>query len=196
MFETEALREIGIDPATLYPLVTPRPPPLSAGPEHKLRKLPADPIPVRLHTTLTKKRQAEIHAQHAAAPWTFLGSEEEEELHDALSPVYDQLKLKRVWWVLEILPMQLRYQRGNKQWVNNFGYAGSRSCTFDKVNDSGWNNRSNLARPRFIPKQAKNGVKVHRSVKMRMETEHEDEKKKGKKYKPKPRLHVEPTWID
>lgn len=57
-------------------------------------------------------------------------------------------------------------------------------------------NSSNLARPRFIPKQAKIGVKIHRSVKMRMEMEHEDEKKKGKKYKPKPRLSVEPIWID
>lgn len=128
MFETEALREIGFDPATLYPLVTPRPPHLSVGPEHKIRKLPADPIPVRL----TKKQQAEIHAHHAATPWTFLRSEEEEELHDSRSPVYDQLNMKKVWWILEILPMQLRYQRGNKQWVNNFGYVGSISCTLLK----------------------------------------------------------------
>jgi len=176
MFETEALREIGIDPATLYPLVTPRPPHLPVGPGHKIREPPADPIPVRLHATLTKRRLAEIHAQHAAVPRTFLGSEEEEELHDALSPIYDQLKLKKAWWILEILPMQLRYQRGDNQWVTYFG--------------------SNLARPRFIPKQVKNGVKVHRSVKIRMEAEHEDEKKKGKKYKPKSRLRVEPAWID
>ncbi len=123
MFETEALREIGMDPATLYPLVTPRPPPVLACPEHKIRKPPVNPIPVRLHATLTKKKLAEIHAQHAAAPRTFLGSEEEEELHDALSPAYDQLKLKRVWWVLEILPLQLRYQRGDNQWMSNFGYV-------------------------------------------------------------------------
>lgn len=64
------------------------------------------------------------------------------------------------------------------------------------LNDFDWRNSSNLARPRFIPKQLKNGVKVHRSVKLRMEAEYESEEKKGKKYKPKPRLHVEPIWID
>lgn len=58
------------------------------------------------------------------------------------------------------------------------------------------NDRSNLARPRFIPKQIKNGVKVHRSVRMRMQAEYEDEKKKGKKYRPKAHLRVEPIWID
>lgn len=121
MFESEALREIGLDPTTLYPFVTPRPPPLSITSEHKIRKPPADPIPVRLHATLTKKRPAEVHAQHVVAPVPFLGSEEEEELHDALSPAYDQLKLKKGWWILEILPLHLRYQRGDNQWVTYFG---------------------------------------------------------------------------
>lgn len=125
MFETEALREIGIDPATLYPLVTPRPPPLPICSEHKVCKPPTDPIPIRLHATLTKKKHAEIYAQHTAAPTSSLGSEEEEELQDALSPAYDQLKLKKFWWILEILPLQLRYQRGDNQWVTYFGYVCS-----------------------------------------------------------------------
>ena len=56
--------------------------------------------------------------------------------------------------------------------------------------------RSNMARPRFIPKQAKNGVKVHRSVKLRMEAEYEDARRKGEKYSPRAHFHVEPTWID
>lgn len=124
MFETEALREIGMDPTTLYPFVTPRPPPRKVKFEHKIRKPPADPIPVRLHATLIKKRPAEIHAQHSTQPVVpFLGSEEDEELYDALSPAYDQLKLKKGWWLLEILPLQLRYQRGNNEWVRRFGYV-------------------------------------------------------------------------
>jgi len=55
-----------------------------------------------------------------------------------------------------------------------------------------------MAQPRFIPKQRTNGLKVHRSVKLRMEAEFEDEKRrnKGKKYIPKPHFKVEPTWID
>ena len=58
--------------------------------------------------------------------------------------------------------------------------------------------RSNMAQPRFIPKQRTNGLKVHRSVKLRMEAEFEDEKRrnKGKKYVPKPHFKVEPTWVD
>ena len=56
--------------------------------------------------------------------------------------------------------------------------------------------RSNLARPRLIPNQANNGVKVHRSVKLRMEAEYEDARRKGKKYSPRAHLDVEPTWID
>lgn len=45
-----------------------------------------------------------------------------------------------------------------------------------------------------MPKQKKNGVKVHRSVKMRMEAEYEDSP--GVKYTPKARFKVEPTWVD
>ncbi|EKM79600.1 hypothetical protein AGABI1DRAFT_107032 [Agaricus bisporus var. burnettii JB137-S8] len=41
--------------------------------------------------------------------------------------------------------------------------------------------RSNLARPRFKPKQITHGVKVYRSVKMRVEAEYEDERKRGKR---------------
>ena len=37
-------------------------------------------------------------------------SEEDEELADALSPIYDQLKLSKIWWILEFLPMRHREQ--------------------------------------------------------------------------------------
>ncbi|KXN83389.1 hypothetical protein AN958_01526 [Leucoagaricus sp. SymC.cos] len=156
MFHSEALREIGLDPSTLYPFVTPRPPLLSIDPE--------------------KHKIPEVHAQHPEAPPPFLGSEEEEEFHDALSPAYDQLKIKKAWWILEILPLYLSYQRGDNEWVTRVG--------------------SNLARPRFIPKQITSGIKVHRSVRLRMEAQYENEKKKGKQYKPKAHFRVEPTWID
>jgi len=56
----------------------------------------------------------------------------------------------------------------------------------------------NHAKPRFIPKQSTNGVKVHRSVKIRMEAEYEneDKRRKGVRYEPRAHLRVEPTWID
>lgn len=178
MFDSQALRSIGLDPSTLYPFVTPRAPPLPLG-SNRIAKVPSNPIPVRLHAHLVKKRKEHpevvglSEGVHASAQ---VGTEEEEELKDALSPAYDQLTIKKAWWALEILPLQLRYQRGNNQWVTYIG--------------------SNMARPRFIPKQAKNGVKVHRSVKLRMEAEYEDARRKGKKYSPRAHFHVEPTWID
>ena len=36
-------------------------------------------------------------------------SEEDEDLKDALSPIYDQLKLKRWWWFVELLPLSLKH---------------------------------------------------------------------------------------
>ncbi|TFK26834.1 hypothetical protein FA15DRAFT_692857 [Coprinopsis marcescibilis] len=196
-FISERLYEIGLDPTTLYPYVTPRPPhALPTIPEAeegsvlRLQRRPRKEIPIRPHNLLRRKVKSSItnaaatstlaseKAPAVATPPTFLGSEEDEELRDALSPAYDQLKLQKAWWALEILPLRLRYQRGNNQWVNYF--------------------QSNMARPRFIPKQAANGVKVHRTVKIRMEAEHENERKrlKGKRYKPEPQLRVQPTWVD
>ncbi|KAH6909130.1 hypothetical protein BKA70DRAFT_226359 [Coprinopsis sp. MPI-PUGE-AT-0042] len=178
LFLSDRFPSIGMDPTTLYPYVTPRPPmpPLN---DLTLRKHPTVEIPIRLHSML-KKSSTNLTIAKAAASTepAFLASEEEEELRDALSPIYDQLTVAKRWWILEIVPMSLRYQRGDNQWVKYFG--------------------SNLARPRFIPKQAKNGVKVHRSVKLRMEAEYEEEKlrAKGTKYVPRAKLRVEPTWID
>jgi hypothetical protein len=49
------------------------------------------------------------------------GTEEEEELYDALSPVYDQLKIKWYWWILEVIPLKLRYQQGDNNWTSWVG---------------------------------------------------------------------------
>ena len=122
MFDSQALRSIGLDPFTLYPFVKPRPPPLPLG-LNRIAKAPSNPIPVRLHSHLVKKRaeHPEVVSLSEGMQASQVGTEEEEELKDALSPAYDQLKIKKVWWALEILPMQLRYQRGDNQWVTHFG---------------------------------------------------------------------------
>ena len=41
-------------------------------------------------------------------------SEEEEEFNDALSPEYDQLKVRYFWWLIEILPLRYRDQKGSR----------------------------------------------------------------------------------
>jgi len=125
-FYRESLKDIGLDFNTLYPFVTPRPAALKAE-ESVVSQLKAsahnaEPTDV----TLTD----EVQASPSAAS-TFK-SEEDEELVDALCPIYDELKLSKAWWILEILPMRYRTQtRSNKR-------------------KSHW--RMNLGRPREIPR--------------------------------------------
>ena len=38
-------------------------------------------------------------------------SEEQEDLADALSPIYDQLRLAPLWWILEVIPHRQQYQK-------------------------------------------------------------------------------------
>jgi hypothetical protein len=42
-------------------------------------------------------------------------SEEDEEFYDALSPEYDQLKIRWFWWLIEVLPLRFRDQKGSRK---------------------------------------------------------------------------------
>lgn len=46
-------------------------------------------------------------------------TEEEEELLDALCPMYDQLELSPGWWVLECVPINQRVQRPDGTWATS-----------------------------------------------------------------------------
>ncbi|THH03449.1 hypothetical protein EW145_g6243 [Phellinidium pouzarii] len=152
-FQADKLRDIaGIDPTTLYPKVHPRPPPLAI----------PNPPPI------TPMDPPKGKAAASAAAEEFSG-EEEEELRDALCPIYDQLKLAPPWWILELLPMREHVQKEDGTWTKTIGL--------------------NLARPRVLPHQTKNGIRVHRSVKMRMEVQELE-------YKPRLRFEVDPIWED
>lgn len=85
-----------------------------------------------LDTTKTLVNYAEEAAEHAigkggsTTPSVKIGyggvalesiqSEEEEDMRDALCPIYDQLRLAPYWWVLELLPLKLRVQRDDDKW--------------------------------------------------------------------------------
>jgi hypothetical protein len=97
-------------------------------------------------------------------------SEEEEDLADAVCPIYDQLKCAPLWWILEVLPQTLRHQNDDDTWTRTL--------------------HINLGNGRVIPEAQARSLKVHRTVKLRMEVEEK------KKYKPKARWAVEPTWVD
>ncbi|KAJ7174101.1 hypothetical protein C8R43DRAFT_1230806 [Mycena crocata] len=164
MFDGEGLQRIGLDPAALYPVVKPRPPALPVG-TARIRSISSDSESVSL--------KSDARTQPTLSTNEVRKTEEEMELHDALAPIYDQLSLAWFWWILELLPLRQHYQRGNNSWASYFGW--------------------NMGRGRFIPKQKKNGVRVHRSVKTRLEAETED----GAKYKPKAAFDLErTTWVD
>ena len=52
----------------------------------------------------------------------------------------------------------------------------------------------NMGGPRYIAMQKKSGIKVHRSVKIRMEAQGIVGVKE--KYLPEVEFRVEPTWVD
>jgi hypothetical protein len=174
MFNSEGLRDIGLDPASLYPIVRPRPPPFPVE-NLRLRTQKADKVSLANPAPSTGASTGTMVANAAPTQSPKAMTEEEHELHDALSPVYDQLQLSWSWWVFEVIPMRHRFQRGINEWVTQV--------------------RMNLAAPRFIPKQRDNGVKVHRSVKLRMAAQPEEENK-TKGYQPRAKLLVEPEWVD
>jgi uncharacterized protein (DUF2235 family) len=167
MFDCEGLRSIGLDPDSLYPYVLPRPPPLPLG-NLRLQSIPS--------SKQQSKKQTEValpnFANTEVAPVTHR-SEEELDLHDSVCPIYDQLTLAWFWWILELLPIKQRYQKGDNTWVTSVGW--------------------NMGKGRFIPKQKTNGIRVHRSVKTRLEAQSES----GGKYKPKAAFDLErTTWVD
>ncbi|KAF5372302.1 hypothetical protein D9615_009237 [Tricholomella constricta] len=150
MFISECLRNVGLDPASLYPYVHQRPPPLPTT-GAQIQHIPSSTTP-KLQNFADVDDLVEV-----SRSW----SEEEHELLDAMSPIYDQLSLAWFWWTLEVLPMKQHFQKGDNSWDSYLGM--------------------NLGRGRFIPKQKKKTIKIHRTVKMRMEAQYPD----GTKYKPK-----------
>ncbi|TFK42265.1 hypothetical protein BDQ12DRAFT_645827 [Crucibulum laeve] len=101
-------------------------------------------------------------------------SEEEEDLADAMSPINDMLKISKIWWILECIPQKIRFQKDDDSWVRKLSI--------------------NRGRGRVIPKQKTEGVKIHRSVKLRQELDLPD----GKKYTPRAKLISDGqiTWVD
>ncbi|PIL31279.1 hypothetical protein GSI_05977 [Ganoderma sinense ZZ0214-1] len=146
-FHAELLKDIGLDPASLHPIVKERPSALQPDTPH-------------------------FDTVVGPAPEV---TEEEHEVRDALSPIYDQLALAPYWWLLEFLPMRTRYQGPppDRKMHKSIG--------------------PNLGRGRHVPKHH-TPFFVHRSVLTRMQA-------KGLKsgpYQPRaaPWTEREPIWVD
>jgi len=152
MFMSKDLRSIGLDPASLYPKVATRPPPLSAS-HARLQLVPKDSS-----KGLYNAANYDITAFPRIVNGLFTTtskSEEQHELLDALSPIYDQLELDRSWGVVEHLFITHEVQRDD--------------C--DRLEE---HRCRNLGKGRVILGQSYRMVKVHRSVKIRMAAQRED----------------------
>lgn len=125
MFDSNRLQDIGIDPTTLYPFVTPRPPAHSGSDLQIQTRGKKPPLVKRAFKSLRRKGSSIFLGRQGRAdeePDPFI-TEEDEELADALSPKYDQLNIAKAWWLLEVVPMFFRHQEGNDKWVSWFGYV-------------------------------------------------------------------------
>ncbi|KAJ7245358.1 hypothetical protein B0H12DRAFT_1127613 [Mycena haematopus] len=194
MFDAQRLQELGLDPATLCPFVLPRPPPLPVGSADKIESIPPRKGWLRRVFSRNRKKESDDfpvspELENISLEKPAHGMEEEEDLRDALQPIYDQLALKPLWWILEVIPLTFRYQRRDDQWISEI--------------------RANLGRPRKIPHQRPHDVdpghkhydgddkpvvnlKVHRSVKARRAARDA----KGRPYVNRAHFHVEPEWVD
>jgi len=76
-----------------------------------------------LYPNLTPRPQAIFGNKQEADPKHPFVSEEHEDLCDALSKMYDQLQLRRLWWILEILPQRQRYQKHDGKWETTVRYV-------------------------------------------------------------------------
>jgi len=91
--------------------------------------------------------------------------DDEMELRDATSRLFDQLAISPIWWILEFFPVKGRKQIQEDIWKEHYFI--------------------NLGRGRIVPKLSK-GMFIHRSVKLRL---------KSGSYKSKAIYDQEPTWI-
>ena len=129
MFDADRLCDIGLDPTSLYPFVIPRPLPLSAK-GLPVQSPPSDhKLPLAKRLTKRVRRKSSMGIITATVPRREdvlvdpFKSEEMEDLADALSPKYDQLKFARLWWALEVIPMKFKHQVGDGKWISWFGYV-------------------------------------------------------------------------
>jgi hypothetical protein len=125
MFESKCLCIIGFDPSILHPDVKPKPLPLPAGSQSYHKVIPKKPLIIRCLLSFLRSLGKPAGAATSGVCSTEsalvqMGLEEEEDLEDPPSPIYDQLELKHTWWILEFLPLKFPYHRGNKEWMTSF----------------------------------------------------------------------------
>ncbi|KIK60797.1 hypothetical protein GYMLUDRAFT_200122 [Collybiopsis luxurians FD-317 M1] len=176
LFHRELLWKAGLDPGSLAPRASERPPvPYSNQSEAGSSTLNS-PI------TPTTSQQNPFLKDFV--------SEEDEDRKDALTRVNDMLKKAPGWWILEVLPQKIKYLKADPDHPDDQAREVGRGWSWDyKIC---W---ANLGRARHIPHKHLGRVKVHRTVKLRKEAEAK-ELEERKKYVPLPKWNFEPLWVD
>jgi hypothetical protein len=201
LFRLDLLKTVNLDAKTLHPTVSLRPValPLTTLPSEEMyiKRQPMNPEervtkpgPFAWLSALFKKTPAGEGSGSGSADAEHVGdkddkgpadSEELADLKDSLAPVYDQLELKRIWWIAEYIPFKQRYQQ-----------VDSKKLDFHPEP-----RKMNKGRGRKFPKykeKERDLVRVHRSVKTRMEASYRN----GDKYVPKVVNFEEErvVWVD
>src|SRR5712675_2179189 len=117
-FHHNSFKDIGLDPNTLFPSVLPRPAPLKA--------TPSEVAWIKASAHATEPTDGTLVESVLASPTaaSTFKTEEEEEVADALSKIYDQLRLSRAWWILEVLPLRKAgAAKKHTSWRESFRYA-------------------------------------------------------------------------
>lgn len=118
MFLSEKLREVGLEPKTLYPTVARRPARLAGHGEvvEKPFTSALDRFLLRVKSVKSRVHRSESDDQSRNSGTDEKNEikgelEEVQELLDAISPAYDQLKISPAWWILEILPYTVKNRK-------------------------------------------------------------------------------------
>ena len=88
-FYSESLKRVGLKPDTLLDLCPPAPTP---------------------PTARVAQVEAAAHAAGSSDNTLVDPTEESEELKDVCSPIHDELKRRKAWWIVEFLPTRFRQQ--------------------------------------------------------------------------------------
>jgi hypothetical protein len=217
-FRKDALERIGMDQNTLASLsgeqftverahpqrfgteetVVPTPP-HSASPTEWLHQDSMKDTDIERGTPDSKGNESGLPTiKEMAATTGSPASKIEQELKDALSPIYDQLKIWKIWWFPEVIPLRHRVHclENLKALQGHHWSYVSHWMPLVTVTASVRFYRINLGRPRKITKPIREGQKilVHRSVELRMNAE--KSKLGGKVYKPRAKFDLEEIeWV-
>ncbi|KAF2874099.1 hypothetical protein BDV95DRAFT_604304 [Massariosphaeria phaeospora] len=123
LFDTASLIEQGLDLDSIYPTYQPATRPI-CGPAPALLEAYAQNKVPPLRFRLATFAVGDAAPPRAQEPRQLsLLCEGTEDHFDALAPVNDQLALAKLWWVLELWPVKLRFlARNGVAWVKRLGF--------------------------------------------------------------------------